>query len=145
MLYHVVTITLICFGVFAVTRENSILGFWNKIVYAPDELPRSDLFEPLSECWVCMSSFWTCLYLSYEQGLSWEWVACGLLYYLLLLLLTFCGVDLINKSAKYFYLLGVLIFLTFAVEGFVPSVILMISVAGLNSVLGTVICYLETH
>ena len=58
MIEHVVLLSLICFGVHCITREGNALGYWEKLTADDDGNQICEMFNPLTECVICMPSFW---------------------------------------------------------------------------------------
>ena len=116
-------------GVHTLTREDCILSFWQKIVNDKDLELRSNLFEPLTECLVCMSSLWSCVFLSYFQGMDTMTGFFFIMAYLAVLMYDIViGGSSLNKIL-YFCIVAIVIFY---LKNPIQSIILMIAVAGLN-------------
>lgn len=145
MIKITILISLLCIGVYSLTREGSILGFWNSIAYDENEELRSELFEPLTECLFCMSSFWSCFYLMYyyQTPVDMRWFFLGIYILLLGTSILSKGEELITILTKYIYLFGIIMFLVFGVSETIPSTILMLSVAGLNYILSSVLSAID--
>ena len=70
MIDNIVTISLLCVTVHALTRETGMLSFWQKIIVDKELNLRTVLFEPLTECLCCMASFWTVVFLGLDGRIS---------------------------------------------------------------------------
>lgn len=62
MIEHAILLSLICFGVHCVTREGNALGYWETLTADSDGNQISEMFNPLTECVLCMPSFWGVMY-----------------------------------------------------------------------------------
>ncbi len=139
MLEIILTISFLCAGVHTLTREDCIFSFWQKVVRNQDTLNyRTEMFHPISECLVCMSSFWTCVYLGYLSKIP----SINLFYFfsVLVVSIAFCLVEekILDKAVLFLYLIGVFVFILYTGFGF-HGFLVMVAVAGCNRALGAII------
>jgi len=126
---NIFVISLFCVGIHTLTRDNCILSFWQKIVLDEERELRTELFEPLTECLVCMSSLWSCVFLCYFQGVDSMTATFFIMAYLAVLAFDIAiGGSSLNKIL-YFCIIAIVIFY---LSNPIQSIIMMISVAGLN-------------
>lgn len=139
MLEIILIISCICVGVHVTTREDCIFKLWQKVVRDPETWNhRTEMFHPITECLVCMSSFWTCAYLGYLSNVPMLDVL-SYISVLLVLLVSFCFKSkIIDKAAVFFYLLGVFAFLLDTGFGF-SAFIILFGVAGANAICGAIL------
>ena len=138
MLEIIITISLLCCGIHVTTRENGIFSFWQSFIRNYETLNyKTELFHPVSECLVCMSSFWTCLYLGLLSPMSSIDILMYLIVFCVLVSSFVVGSKIIDKIAVFLYLIGVFIFLLhvgYEIYGF----IVLFSVAGLNALFAAI-------
>ena len=64
MIEHVVILSLLCFGVHCVTRQGNVLGFWERLISDSEGNQITEMLNPITECVICMPSFWGVVYFS---------------------------------------------------------------------------------
>lgn len=119
ILYIALTLTIFNFGLHSITRENGFLSFLGRFTTDKKGNIRSEMLNPFIDCYPCMSSFWTIIYLYYASYLDyWD---------LLLFLAFFLAIAMIDyvincyQGCKFVYLLLLCCLLELsgvAVEGF---------------------------
>lgn len=139
MFEDILIITLLCWGVRAITRSDSIFSFWENIAYIgeTDKL-RSYLFEPIAECLTCMSSFWGAFFFFLSGRVDPIHYA-----HFLISLLTLILIDIIwkdkNQALKYVYLVSFALFI-YQVQEFELCAVVILASAGLNHLSCKIVC-----
>lgn len=128
---NVFMISLFCVGLHTLTRESSIFYFWQKVVNDQDLELVSPLFDPLTECIVCMSSLWSCVFLCYYQGIDTMDAVFFILAYLSLLFMDMAIGEKGSGIVKVLYLCLVAIIVLY-LKNPIQSFIMITAVAGLN-------------
>lgn len=132
---HFFIIWVLILGIYGLTKKGSPFGFLCTWMYDEEEEMRSILFEPLTECLCCMSSFWVCIYF-------------GVIHELAINLVIFVGFfscfalfDSVNLFydwvAKWFYFAIVGAFIYLLPENSTDALLCMVGVFGIN-------CQIET-
>jgi len=139
MLDAILTISLFCVGIHTLTREDCIFSFWQKVVRDPETLNyRTEMFHPVSECLVCMASFWTCLYLGALSDMPMFDILVYLSCFYFLLYSFVLDSKIVDRVVVFLYLIWVSCFLLSTGFG-VHAFIVMIGVAGANRLAGAII------
>lgn len=132
MLEHIIIISLLCVGVFTLTREDCIFGFWQKVVKDQETLNyRTEMFNPVSECLVCMSSFWTCVYFAIELQLDWVVLFPYITTFFILLVSFVIGNKVLDKVVIFLYL-GLVLKFMFSFWLYLDGILIMFCVSALN-------------
>ena len=134
MINDIVTISLICVTVHALTRETGMFSVWQKICCDKEENLRTVMFEPLTECFGCMASFWTIMYLGIEERIAFFELEMFVICYAVWLAFSFIDSE-IERVAKWLYLASVFVALWLC-----DAVLLMLCVYGLNYILCPFVC-----
>lgn len=124
---------MLCVGIHTVTREDCLFSFWQKIIRDNELNYRTELFHPLTECLVCMSSFWTCFYFGFISEMAMFEILPFLAIYLVIVLGSVVGGKKFQKLFVFCYLVAVFVFVSNLNLGFSPFII-MFAVTGANRI-----------
>lgn len=128
--------TFLCVGLHALTRRENILGFWSYVVLDKNEENRFALADPISECLLCMSSFYGVVVLSIHYGAELPSIGFWLLVFMIFLfciLEMICRVQGFQALSKLAYLSTLIFFLFESVQNpLIESIAFLICVAGFN-------------
>ena len=140
MIEDILLVCAFCLGVHAITREQSVLGVWQKIIEDSFGELRSYLFEPISECVTCMASFWGLTYYCMVGRIE-------LLYYIIfsVSVLLMIMIHLIwedkRQLLKYIYLC-LAMFLVYQAHQPLLCIVVLVSSSGINYIIDLILARL---
>lgn len=126
MLEDVFLISLLSLGVHALTRKQSILGFYRRIAEDMEGELRSIIFEPISECLTCMASFWGISYFAAVDRIDLEQYFLFVLCTIFSIILHLVWKDR-KEILKFVYLATIIIILVQAQEAVLCSMVIICS------------------
>lgn len=130
MIDHFFIIWVLVLGIYGLTKDGSLFGFAFTWMYDDEEELRTSLYEPVTECLCCMSSFWTCMYFGALQGLGLNLVI--FIFYFNVLAL-FDSIDFMPEDvAKWLYLTSVGVFIYFIPENNIDALFCIVGIFGVN-------------
>lgn len=141
--------SLLCLGVNALTRRGALFGFWSVVVVDDLNENRFAIADPLSECLLCMSSFYGTIILSIHSGVERIDVACFLFLALNLIFALFQALTYDRefwKTAKIIYLISIFFFLCSSVKNpVVESVVFLFAASGFNYFLSVLMAEMKSN
>ena len=142
MLEYSFIICFVCVSIHSLTREGAICELWRYIVEDNTKEIRTELFNPVTECLFCMSTFWTCIFMSPQVDSKTNLLFLGLFFTLVILSIMSGEKD--SERFKFSYLFIVFCFLL-QTESFFYSFSLMLCVNGLNYIVAQFLSFIQLY